>query len=104
MRHDLKDQIEGLDPTALHNGTEVQELGRNFIARGALDRRLLPWLWRGLRPSVADDPAQMDFLVELLLHLGLLTSLPKSDPPRWLLPFEKKATGANLASPLCGTV
>ena len=59
---------------------------QTFLRKGVLDRRLLPWLWRRL-PTVTADPAQMDFLVDLLAQLGLLTELPDSQPPQWLLPM-----------------
>jgi hypothetical protein len=36
---------------------------------------------------VAHDDAQIDFLVSLLVKFGLLAPLPRSDPPRWLLPM-----------------
>jgi hypothetical protein len=36
---------------------------------------------------VAHDDAQIDFLVSLLVKFGLLVPLPRSDPPRWLLPM-----------------
>ena len=81
-------------PTALAARDEAREeikaLGQVFLTRGVLERKLLPWLWRDLRPSIVDDPSQMDFLIELMTHLGLLTSLPGSDPPQWLLPPQEQ--------------
>ena len=86
VHHDLQGQLLRIDASTVPNAAQLQELGQKFVERGVLDRRLLPWLWKGLKPPVIDDPAQMDFLVDLLDQLGLLTRL-LSDPPQWLLPM-----------------
>ena len=69
------------------NAEEVKAPGSHFLTRGILDRRLRPWIWRDLQPPVSDDEPQMDFLTDLMDHLGLITRLPGSDPPQWLLPM-----------------
>ena len=113
VRHDLQAQLEDIEPARYPDFGEIRSLGevrgrlpvdsasctarwadaarlrcvwQTFLRKGVLDRRLLPWLWRQL-PTVTADPAQMDFLVDLLAQLGLLTELPDSQPPQWLLPM-----------------
>ena len=56
--------------------TEVKALGKLFCDKGVLDRRLLPWLWRDLKFSLARRPDEIDFMLSLLTELGLLTLLP----------------------------
>jgi hypothetical protein len=75
VHHDLAGRIDGVD-SSVTNAVEVKSLGKHFMQTGELDRRLLPWLWRELEPPVGDDDAQMQFLVGLLVQLGLLTELP----------------------------
>jgi GTPase SAR1 family protein len=82
-----EDQLQSLDTVAMADAIELQKLGRQFLHQGILERRLLPWLWRNLTPSVAGDEAQIDFLLDLLVQLGLLTRLPGVDPPQWILPL-----------------
>ena len=90
VRHDLGERVEAIDP-AMPHAIDVQTHGRRFVKDGQLvgpsHSPVLPWLWRDLKPSVSDDPAQMDFLIELLTQHGLLTRLPRTDPPCWLLPM-----------------
>ena len=93
VRHDLNEQLQrfcaeqrqrgGTTPSA----DVIESLGQQFLERGLLDRQLLEWLWRDLRPSVVDDLGQLDFLVELMVALGFLTKVPASDPQQWLLPM-----------------
>jgi hypothetical protein len=54
-----------------------------------LDRRLLPWLWRNLPFPLTQNGAEMEFVLELLTQLGLLTPLPQlqQDEPVLLLPI-----------------
>ena len=61
-------------------------LGLLFLECGELDRALLPWLWRDVRPRVADNPEQIDFIVKLLVEIGLLTKV-RGVTDRWLLPL-----------------
>jgi hypothetical protein len=90
VHHDRKTQLVHHDPKTqvehIFTG-ELAQLGRRFLRQGILERRLLPWLWRNLQPPVADDQAQVDFLLGLLVQLGLLTRLPGIDPPQWILPM-----------------
>eukprot|EP01050_Picozoa_sp_SAG11_P025611 SAG11_NODE_5840_length_1450_cov_2.025167_1_plen_448_part_10 len=66
-----------------------QKDGLTFVETGELhgprDSPFLQWLWRDLQPPVKDDPAEMEFLIELLVQHGLLARL--TNPPRWLLPM-----------------
>eukprot|EP01047_Picozoa_sp_COSAG01_P057490 COSAG01_NODE_6651_length_3557_cov_2.387702_1_plen_1094_part_10 len=80
VHHDLQAQLEQI-------GAAEVGLGQRFLRRGILQRRLLPWLWRNLKPPVAGDQAQIDFLLGLLVQLGLLTRLPGVEPPQWILPM-----------------
>ena len=84
--HDLARRLNQLDPSAEPVHARLQDLGNRFLARGELDRpTLLPWLWRDLQPPIDHDPAQMDFIVDLLVELGLLTRLSIAD--QLLLPM-----------------
>eukprot|EP01047_Picozoa_sp_COSAG01_P099193 COSAG01_NODE_29254_length_641_cov_2.333948_1_plen_170_part_01 len=74
-------------PETLAHSADISQLGQRFLRQGILERSLLPWLWRNLQPPVADDEAQIDFLLGLLVQLGLLTRLPGVDPPQWILPM-----------------
>jgi hypothetical protein len=80
VHHDLEAQLKHID------AAEVA-LGQRFLHQGILERRLLPWLWHNLKPPVAGDEAQIDFLLSLLVQLGLLTRLPGVEPPQWILPM-----------------
>ena len=80
MHHDLAAQLKQSPP-----GLALAQAAQQFVSRGVLDRALLPWLWRNLRPPVHDDEAQLNFLVQLLEELGLLTAVPGST--HWLLPM-----------------
>ena len=80
MHHDLAAQLKQSPP-----GLALAQAAQQFVSRGVLDRALLPWLWRNLRPPVHDDEAQLNFLVQLLEELGLLTAVPGS--AHWLLPM-----------------
>ena len=83
VRHDLQQQLD----TATGLAAELRALGQRFLQWGELDRRLVPWLWRELKPSVAEKPEQIDFLLSLLTRNGVLTAVPRSQPARWLLPM-----------------
>ena len=82
VRHDLEAKLGQIDPGQPDWAT-VDHVGRMFLKHGVLDRRLLPWLWRDLRPQI--DQEQIEFLLDLMTHLGLLTRIPGSD--RMLLPM-----------------
>ena len=47
VHHDLRRRLDTDAPT----DTVVKQLGHEFLHSGTLDRRLLPWLWRDLRPA-----------------------------------------------------
>jgi hypothetical protein len=92
VHHNLQAQLEQIE------AAEIVQLGRHFLRQGILERRLLPWLWRNLTPSVAGDEAQIDFLLGLLVQLGLLTCLPGVEPPKWILPMRLPDRRAALAA------
>eukprot|EP01043_Picozoa_sp_COSAG02_P072442 COSAG02_NODE_13655_length_1366_cov_1.829519_1_plen_368_part_01 len=71
---------------------------RFALYRCFLDRQLRPWLWRELRPCIVHDEAQMDFLVELMEHFGLLVVVPGSDPQQWMLPMRLPERNVMLAT------
>eukprot|EP01048_Picozoa_sp_COSAG05_P007993 COSAG05_NODE_588_length_8503_cov_54.867563_2_plen_1332_part_00 len=119
VRHDFEQQLQQIDPSECGSASPelIRQLGQSFVAKGELDRRLLPWIWRDLRPSVIEDQAQMDFLVDLLVKLGLLTRMPRAElglartsshsDEKWLLPMRLPTTtlaqlpsafGANVSS------
>ena len=65
----------------------LRDLGQHFLEMGELDRCLVPWLWRELKPRV-DTPAEVDALLLLLeKKLNIITRVPHIHPPRWLLPM-----------------
>jgi len=84
VRHDLQEQLEAVG-SADASARQIQELGQVFLEKGELDRGLLPWLWRDLRPAVGEQ--QLDFLLQLMAQLGLLTQVPHPEGARWLLPM-----------------
>ena len=98
VRHDLKDRLQALDSAALSNADQVRSLGEQFLSTGVLDRQLRPWLWRELRPCIVHDEAQMDFLVDLMEHFGLLVVVPGSDPQQWMLPMRLPERNVMLAT------
>jgi hypothetical protein len=88
--HDLERRLKQLSvapvSAAAAASGQICEFGERFLLHGELDRTvLLPWLWRDISPPIVHDPAQMDFVVELLVELGLLTQLSGSD--QLLLPM-----------------
>eukprot|EP01049_Picozoa_sp_SAG25_P005687 SAG25_NODE_396_length_8539_cov_5.889336_3_plen_1378_part_01 len=87
MHHDLEQQLQLVSADTVRNAAIVKALGRNFIKLGVLEMKLLPWLWRNVEPTVADDPAQINFLVNLLSEAGLLTRVPEAASQQWLLPM-----------------
>jgi GTPase SAR1 family protein len=96
VRHDLDELIEQIDPSVVDRASEMQALGRLFVTQGILDRRLLPWLWRDLRPDVTAEPKLIDELISLLSELSIATELPTSwvtgadeefEGRRWLVPM-----------------
>ena len=80
--HDLSRRVRQLSDSDARLG----ELGQLFLECGELDRALLPWLWRDIRPRVVDDPEQIEFIVNLLVEIGLLTEV-RGMVDRWLLPL-----------------
>ena len=86
VRHDLQAQLDVIDPIDVPDAEEIQRLGQTFVTEGKLQRSLLPWLWRH-QPQVVRNPEEMDFLIDLLTQLGLLTRVPEADPPQWILPI-----------------
>jgi hypothetical protein len=90
VHHDLACRLDQLDTTKVAQSALVRQLGKRFVLTGEVDRRLLPWLWQELDPPVGNDPAQLDFLVNLLVQLGLLTPLTTEAAAAssvWLLPM-----------------
>ena len=87
VRHDLREHLQALDSATMSNAAQIRSLGQQFLSTGVLDRQLRPWLWRELQPTIVHDEAQMDFLVELMEHFGLLVAVPGSDPQQWMLPM-----------------
>ena len=102
VHHDLATQLAQIQPDSpfVTDAGQIRELGRDFLRRGVLDRRLVPWLWRDLHPPVSADPEQIDFLMQLLAQLGLLTLLPGSADaqPQWLLPMRLPERSVVLAT------
>jgi hypothetical protein len=82
----LKKYVEAIDTTK-PDGALTQELGRQFYTKGTLDQRLLPWLWRDLDFLLAQHEDEIEFLLELLSQLGLLTRVSQRGLPLWLLPL-----------------
>jgi hypothetical protein len=82
VRHDLREHLQALDSATMSNAAQIRSLGQQFLSTGVLDRQLRPWLWRELQPTIVHDEAQMDFLVELMEHFGLLVAVPGSEPRR----------------------
>eukprot|EP01050_Picozoa_sp_SAG11_P000376 SAG11_NODE_11_length_27870_cov_16.327428_3_plen_1940_part_00 len=94
VRHDLGDVVRNIRVTdslgqVADERARLRNDGLTFVETGELrgprDSPFLQWLWRNLQPPVKHDPAQMEFLIELLAQHGLLTRL--KNPPRWLLPM-----------------
>eukprot|EP01047_Picozoa_sp_COSAG01_P043258 COSAG01_NODE_3831_length_5651_cov_4.363112_2_plen_1509_part_00 len=111
VRHDFEERLASIDPSTVREEPAlIRSLGTRFLTTGVLDRRLLPWIWRDLQPPVVDDQPQMDFLVDLLVQLGLLTRVPQDrgatlertrshTDSQWLLPMRlPKITLATLPS------
>ena len=82
----------------MSNADQIRSLGEQFLSTGVLDRQLRPWLWRELRPCIVHDEAQMDFLVDLMEHFGLLVAVPGSDPQQWMLPMRLPERNVVLAT------
>eukprot|EP01047_Picozoa_sp_COSAG01_P118089 COSAG01_NODE_46758_length_397_cov_0.855705_1_plen_131_part_11 len=82
---------------------EIQRLGQTFVTEGKLQRSLLPWLWRH-QPQRVRNPEEMDFLIDLLTQLGLLTRIPESDPRQWILPIRLPDRDRATAAAKIGTL
>jgi hypothetical protein len=91
VHHDLGSRLDKVlaNPDPDVDGAMVTTLGQQFMLTGELDRRLLPWIWCELEPPVGRDTDKINFLVSLLVKLGLLAELPDSagQHQRWLLPM-----------------
>ena len=98
VRHDLNDRLQAIDAATVRNADQIRSLGEMFVSTGILDRALRPWLWRDLQPCIVHDEAQMDFLVSLMEHFGLLVAVPGSDPPQWMLPMRLPMRNVVLAT------
>ena len=98
VRHDLRERLQALDSATMSNAAQIRSLGQQFLSTGVLDRQLRPWLWRELQPCIVHDEAQMDFLVELMEHFGLLVAVPGSDPQQWMLPMRLPERNVVLAT------
>ena len=98
VRHDLRERLQALDSATMSNAAQIRSLGQQFLSTGVLDRQLRPWLWRDLQPCIVHDEAQMDFLVDLMEHFGLLVAVPGSDPQQWMLPMRLPERNVMLAT------
>lgn len=86
VHHDLARQLQVLDESQL-GGLDVRQVqlwGAEFLTRGILDERLLPWLWSELGPDTTDIPELLELLIDLRICVPWVVN---NGYCQWLVPL-----------------
>eukprot|EP01046_Picozoa_sp_COSAG06_P062746 COSAG06_NODE_14278_length_1172_cov_0.781920_1_plen_380_part_01 len=88
VRHDLEEQLQAIcAPYDQQAKTHLRQLGRDFVQKGELHKRLLLELWRIADVAGSDAELQQD-LISLLESLSLVVMDPSPNRAgQWLVPL-----------------